>query len=60
MHTLFSTHGSSLLPLFDQMLPILTDMLQEDRPSSHKAWSLCMFDDVLDFASQVGVALETC
>ena len=30
----------------------MTLVLQgEDRPSSHKQWALCVFDDVLEFAS---------
>lgn len=53
MHTLFSTHGSSLLPFFDQLLPVLTEMLRDNHPPSHKQWSLCIFDDLLEFASQV-------
>jgi hypothetical protein len=53
MHSLFGTHGSSLLPLFDELLPIFANMLESHQPSSYKQWALCIFDDLLDFASQV-------
>ena len=59
MHILFATHGSTLLPIFEQMLPILVEMLQEEHPSSHKQWALCMFDDLLEFASQVWIVHPT-
>lgn len=51
MHSLFLTHGSTLLPFFDQLLPIFTSMLADDRPPSHKQWALCVFDDLLEHAS---------
>ena len=30
MHTLFGTHGSTLLPFFDQLLPTFAGMLVSD------------------------------
>ena len=56
MHSLFSTHGSTLLPFFDQLLPTFAGMLGEGRPASHKQWALCIFDDLLEFASSVSVS----
>eukprot|EP00731_Ephydatia_muelleri_P030234 Em0021g757a len=53
MHSLFSTHGALLLPFFEQLLPVLSGMLVEGRPAAHKQWALCIFDDVLEFASSV-------
>ena len=87
MHSLFQTHGATLLPLFDELLPTFASMVvglvtycrlycfeigsssfvmgwsilqwhffylqAEDRPSTHKQWALCVFDDLLEFASSV-------
>jgi hypothetical protein len=58
MHSLFGTHGSSLLPLFDELLPIFANMLESHQPSSYKQWALCIFDDLLDFASQSAVKYQ--
>ncbi|KAL5476110.1 hypothetical protein EMCRGX_G026016 [Ephydatia muelleri] len=55
MHSLFSTHGALLLPFFEQLLPVLSGMLVEGRPAAHKQWALCIFDDVLEFASSSAI-----
>lgn len=51
MHSLFGTHGTTLLPFFDELLPTFAGMLADGRPSAHKQWSLCVFDDLLEYAS---------
>jgi hypothetical protein len=58
MHSLFATHGATLLPLFDQLLPTFASMLAEERPSYQKQLSLCVFDDVLEFASSSAVKYQ--
>lgn len=58
MHSLFATHGSTLLPLFDQLLPTFAEMLKEGRASSYKQWALCIFDDLLEFASSNAVKYQ--
>ncbi|XP_065887453.1 importin-5-like isoform X2 [Dysidea avara] len=52
MHSLFATHGTALLPFFEQLLPTFSAMLADDQPSCNKQWSLCIFDDLLEFASE--------
>ncbi|XP_011405014.2 PREDICTED: importin-5 [Amphimedon queenslandica] len=59
MHSLFMTHGSALLPFFDQLLPTFTNMLSSDKPSSYRQWSLCVFDDLLDFASESAIKYQS-
>ena len=52
MHSLFSTHGSSLLPLFNQLLPSFSSMLLPDRPKCERQWGICVFDDLIEFSSK--------
>ena len=51
MHSLFSTHGSALLPFFNQLLPTFSALLHPDRPKSERQWGICIFDDLVEFAS---------
>ncbi|KAI6650329.1 Importin-5-like [Oopsacas minuta] len=51
MHSLFSTHESALLPFFNQLLPSFSTMLGPDRPKCERQWAICIFDDLVEFAS---------
>jgi len=49
IHALFSTYKESFLPIFDQLLPFITQLLKEERSWTDKQWGLCMFDDLIEF-----------
>ena len=52
MHSLFSTHGATLLPFFNQLLPTFSPLVHLDRPKCEKQWGICIFDDLIEFASE--------
>ncbi|XP_077987293.1 importin-5-like [Glandiceps talaboti] len=49
MHALFGTYHATVLPFFDQLLPHFVRLLAPDRPWSDRQWSICIFDDLLEF-----------
>lgn len=51
MHVLFKTHEYDLLPFFDFLLNDFIKLLDPARPSSDKQWTLCIFDDLVEYAS---------
>ncbi|XP_076804847.1 importin-5-like [Clavelina lepadiformis] len=50
LHSLFGGHKSELFPLFDTLLPHYVKLLAADRPWADRQWSLCVFDDIVEFA----------
>jgi len=50
MHSLFKTHKEEILPFFQSLLPDFITLLHPNRPASDRQWSLCIFDDLLEFA----------
>merc|ERR1711962_1744121 len=48
-HALFSTYKDTFLPVFDQLLPIVTKLLEPNRPWTDHQWGLCVFDDVIEY-----------
>lgn len=51
MHVLFKTHWGNLLPLFEFLLNDFVKLLDPSRPGSDKQWTLCIFDDLVEYAS---------
>lgn len=49
-HALFVTHGPAFLPAFDKLLPAVQGLLGPGRPVQDLQWSICMIDDILEFA----------
>eukprot|EP01134_Creolimax_fragrantissima_P002765 CFRG2765T1 len=50
MHTLFVTHRTNLLPMWASLCPTLARFLEPIRPASDRQWTLCVFDDLIEFA----------
>ncbi|KAK9764647.1 importin subunit beta-3 [Basidiobolus ranarum] len=48
IHTIFKTHGVAYLPWFDQLLPIISQLLSLNHPGT-KQWMICIFDDLVEF-----------
>ncbi|XP_065887450.1 importin-5-like isoform X2 [Dysidea avara] len=55
IHSLFYIHGTTLLPLFDQLLPTFSAMLADDQPPYCNQWALWIFNDLLEHASELAV-----
>ncbi|KNC80456.1 hypothetical protein SARC_07181 [Sphaeroforma arctica JP610] len=49
MHTLFATHRTNLLPLWDMVCPTLSQFLGPNKPASDRQWAICIFDDLVEF-----------
>ncbi|KAJ2162829.1 importin subunit beta-3 [Coemansia sp. RSA 552] len=48
LHTVFKTHGASFAPMFQRILPVAHQYLQERDPSARQ-WAICIFDDLVEF-----------
>ncbi|XP_026272263.1 importin-5 [Frankliniella occidentalis] len=49
LHSLFSTYKADFFPMFDTLVGHFVKMLGPERPWSDRQWSLCVFDDVIEF-----------
>ncbi|XP_070538592.1 importin-5-like [Ptychodera flava] len=49
MHALFGTYNDAILPFFEQLLPHFVRLLAPDRPWSDHQWSICIFDDLIEY-----------
>ncbi|XP_039251343.2 importin-5-like [Styela clava] len=50
LHSLFGTHRDELFPFFDSILPHYIKLLGPDQPWPDRQWSLCVFDDIVEYA----------
>jgi len=55
MHALFKTHWTTLLPFFEKLLPDFHKLLNDRRPGSDRQWSLCIFDDLIEYTGPVSL-----
>uniref|UniRef100_H2YPJ6 Importin N-terminal domain-containing protein n=1 Tax=Ciona savignyi TaxID=51511 RepID=H2YPJ6_CIOSA len=58
LHSLFGVLGAEVLPLFDVLLPHYAKLIESDRPWADRQWSLCVFDDVIEYASPQSVKYQ--
>jgi len=49
LHSLFVTYKADFFPMFDTLVGHFVRMLGPERPWSDRQWSLCVFDDVIEF-----------
>ena len=49
IHALFSTHKEAFLPVFDQLLPYFSKLLETTHPWSDHQWGICIFDDLVEY-----------
>jgi hypothetical protein len=63
-HALFSKCGDAVVPYFEALLPAMLRMFEHDRTPTERQWILCIFDDLIEFATphslryQVGLIVE--
>jgi hypothetical protein len=55
MHALFKTHWTTILPFFEKLLPDFHKLLNDMRPGSDRQWSLCIFDDLIEYTGPVSL-----
>jgi hypothetical protein len=49
MHVLFKTHWEAILPLFESLMQDFIILMDPNRPASDKQWTLCIFDDLIEY-----------
>ncbi|XP_014288134.1 importin-5 [Halyomorpha halys] len=49
LHALFFTYKQDFYPYFDMIIGHFIKMIGADQPWSDRQWSLCVFDDVIEF-----------
>jgi len=57
-HALFSTYKEAFLPVFDQLLPYVTKLLEPNRPWTDHQWGLCIFDDVIEYTGPLALRYQ--
>jgi hypothetical protein len=58
IHSLFGVYQEELLPYFNPLCPIFASMLTPEHSPAERQWSLCVFDDVLEFAGSSAGAYQ--
>ncbi|XP_043927244.1 importin-5 [Protopterus annectens] len=51
LHSVFGSYGEKVLPWFEQLLPLIVNLICPQRPWSDRQWGLCIFDDVIEHCS---------
>ncbi|KAG8452040.1 hypothetical protein GDO86_004004 [Hymenochirus boettgeri] len=51
LHSVFSSYKEKVLPWFEQLLPLIVNLICPQRPWPDRQWGLCIFDDVIEHCS---------
>ncbi|EPY72952.1 Ran GTP binding protein 5-like protein [Camelus ferus] len=51
LHSIFSSYREKVLPWFEQLLPLIVNLICPHRPWPDRQWGLCIFDDVIEHCS---------
>ena len=51
IHSLFYVYGVDFLQYFDQLAQKFAQLLQPTQPWADRQWAICVFDDVVEYAS---------
>ncbi|XP_062957947.1 importin-5 [Cynocephalus volans] len=51
LHAIFSSYKEKVLPWFEQLLPLIVNLICPHRPWPDRQWGLCIFDDVIEHCS---------
>lgn len=51
LHSLFSSYKDKVLPWFEQLLPLIVNLICSHRPWPDRQWGLCIFDDIIEHCS---------
>lgn len=58
IHSLFKVYKSHFMPSFDQIAPHFVQLLNPARPFTDRQWSLCVWDDVIEFCGPDSVKYQ--
>jgi len=58
VHSIFGTYRDSFLPQFERLLPHFSRLLEQGRPWSDLQWGLCIFDDLIEYASPASMKYQ--
>ncbi|KAL0280849.1 UNVERIFIED_CONTAM: hypothetical protein PYX00_002016 [Menopon gallinae] len=58
LHSLFATYKTSFYPYFDQIVDQFVELLGPERSMSDHQWSLCVFDDAIEFGGPACVKYQ--
>ncbi|XP_049976984.1 importin-5-like isoform X2 [Alexandromys fortis] len=51
LHSIFSSYKEKVLPWFEQLLPLIVNLICPHTPWPDRQWGLCIFDDVIEHCS---------
>uniref|UniRef100_A0A8C5JYC5 Importin 5 n=1 Tax=Jaculus jaculus TaxID=51337 RepID=A0A8C5JYC5_JACJA len=51
LHSIFSSYKEKVLPWFEQLLPLIVNLICPHRPWPDRQWGLCIFDDIIEHCS---------
>uniref|UniRef100_A0A7M4FL78 Importin 5 n=1 Tax=Crocodylus porosus TaxID=8502 RepID=A0A7M4FL78_CROPO len=51
LHSIFSSYREKVLPWFEQLLPLIVNLICPHRPWPDRQWGLCIFDDIVEHCS---------
>lgn len=51
LHSIFSSYKEKVLPWFEQLLPLIVNLICPQRPWPDRQWGLCIFDDIVEHCS---------
>ncbi|KAM8975291.1 importin-5 [Pelodytes ibericus] len=51
LHSIFSSYKEKVLLWFEQLLPLIVNLICPHRPWPDRQWGLCIFDDVIEHCS---------
>ncbi|MCV4777349.1 hypothetical protein OFM21_31720, partial [Escherichia coli] len=51
---IFSSYKEKVLPWFEQLLPLIVNLICRHRPWADRQWGLCIFDDIIEHCSPAG------
>ncbi|KAG7467002.1 hypothetical protein MATL_G00148650 [Megalops atlanticus] len=51
LHAVFCSYKEKVLPWFEQLLPLIVNLICPQRPWADRQWGLCIFDDMVEHCS---------
>lgn len=60
MHSMFMIYRESFIPFFDQIMHRFVVLLAPNRNWADKQWSVCVFDDVIEFTGPACAKYRSC
>ncbi|KAJ2366878.1 importin subunit beta-3 [Coemansia sp. RSA 2607] len=49
LHAVLRAHGAAYVPVFERLLPLARQYLQQEHDPAARQWAICVFDDLVEF-----------